>query len=181
MLNQRTRIYDELLVIKSKQGESQAFDELVARWQRQLWRYAFKLTGSDADAWDAVQETWCEIINGLAKLQDTAAFPCWVFRILNSKCTDLLRKQQQQFRLNKALAEHDQKKSDKARNGDGRIEFLKSAIEKLSPDRQALLILRYFNDFGTSEIAEILGIPQGTVKSRLNRTVEKLRETMRQK
>jgi len=179
MMNQYAEIYDELLVIKSKQGDNQAFDELVARWQERLWRYAFKLTGSDADAWDVVQETWCEIVKELTKLRDTALFHCWAFRILNNKCTDLFRKQQRQSRLNKEVAERQQKLSDMPKNSDERKEFLTAAIGKLPPNRRVLVVLRYFNNFGTNQMAEILGIPEGTVKSRLHRTVDQLHQMMR--
>ncbi|MHC4574223.1 MAG: RNA polymerase sigma factor [Planctomycetota bacterium] len=170
------QIYDELLVLKCQQGDSRAFDDLVGRWQKRLWRYAFQATGSDSAAWDIVQETWVGIIKGIRKLQDVAAFPQWAFRILNNKCTDWLRRQQRQQQLNNELMKQIQNKSDNKRNGNEKTEPLRAAIEKLSPDRRALLMLRYNEGFDIGQIGEILRIPEGTVKSRLHRTVNELRQ-----
>ena len=52
MRKSRDQIYDELLVIKCQQGDKEAFSELVGRWQKRLWRYAYRLTGSESAAWD---------------------------------------------------------------------------------------------------------------------------------
>jgi RNA polymerase sigma-70 factor (ECF subfamily) len=69
------QIYDELLVLRSQAADKEAFDELVKRWQERLWRYAYRLTGSEQAAWDMVQETWVTIVKGLSKLNDAATFP----------------------------------------------------------------------------------------------------------
>lgn len=172
------QIYDELLVLKCQQGDKEAFDELVGRWQKRLWHYAFKVTGSESAAWDIVQETWHGIIKGIRKLGDAAVFPRWAFRILNNKCVDWLRKQKLQSRLNTELAEQAQNESNKKQDTNERTESLRVAIEKLPPDRRALFTLRYREGFDIGQIAEILCIPEGTVKSRLHRTLTKLRQTM---
>ncbi|MHC4483065.1 MAG: RNA polymerase sigma factor [Planctomycetota bacterium] len=164
--------------MKCQQGDKDAFEELVGRWQQRLWHYAFQLTRSDAAAWDIVQETWVGIIKGIRKLEDAAVFPRWAFRILNNKCTDWLRKSHLESRLGEELAKHVQNESNKDKNGDERAESLRAAVEKLPPDRRALLTLRYREEFDVSQIADILGIPEGTVKSRLHRTLEKLRYLM---
>lgn len=174
MKKSREQIYDELLVIKCRQADKDAFNELVGRWQKRLWHYAFKVTGSESAAWDIVQETWYGIIKGIRKLEDVSVFPRWAFRIANNKCTDWLRKQQVQNRLNNELTKRTKNESNK--NSDEATESLRAAIEKLSPDRRALLTLRYHEGFDIGQIAEILRVPQGTVKSRLHRTVNELRQ-----
>ncbi len=181
MQKSRAQIYDELLVLKCQQGDKQAFEELVERWQKRLWHYAFQITGSDAAAWDIVQESWVGIINGIRKLEDAAVFGCWAFRILNNKCADWLRKQHLQSRLSDQLVNQAQNESDRDKNTSEKAESLFAAIEKLSPERRALLALRYREGFNMGQIAEILGIAEGTVKSRLHRTLEKLRQVMGQK
>ena len=90
MQNRQEQLHNELIVIKCQQGNSKAFSDLVGRWQERLWRYAFKVTGSEEAAWDIVQETWCSVIKGLGKLKDVSIFPCWLFRIANNKCVDWL-------------------------------------------------------------------------------------------
>jgi RNA polymerase sigma-70 factor (ECF subfamily) len=176
MQNRAEQIYNELLVIKCKQGDSGAFDQLVKKWQRRLWNYAYKVTGSDSASWDIVQETWCGVIKGFRKLDDAAVFPCWVFRILSNKCTDWLRKQQSRARLSAEL--RDRAHNNQAPRSDSAADSLEEIIEKLSPDRRILLALRYKEEFDMGRIAEILGIPAGTVKSRLHRTLEQLRQLM---
>ncbi len=178
MKKSREQIYDELLVIKCRQADKDAFDELVGRWQKRLWHYAFKVTGSQSAAWDIVQETWYGIIKGIRKLEDVTVFPRWVFRIANNKCADWLRKQRLQNRLNNELLKQPQNEPDKKQNGDEATESLRAALEKLPPDRRALLTLRYHEGFDICQIAEIIGVPEGTVKSRLHRTLDQLRQTV---
>jgi RNA polymerase sigma-70 factor (ECF subfamily) len=176
MQNRAEQIYNELLVIKCKQGDSDAFEELVNKWQRRLWNYAYKVTDSENASWDIVQETWHAVIKSLRKLDDAGVFPCWVFRILNNKCTDWVRKQQLQSRLNKDLEERLLRKTNPRANE--KADLLQTDIKKLTPDRRILLALRYKEEFDIAQIAQILGIPEGTVKSRLHRTLEQLRQLM---
>lgn len=178
MRKSRCQIYDELLVIKCQQGDREAFNELVGRWQKRLWHYACRVTGSESTAWDIVQETWCGIIKGLRKLDDVSVFPQWAFRIASNKCADWGRKQKRQERLNNELVKRGQNESGEKQNGCEKTESLQIAIEKLSPERRALLALRYSEGFDVSQIAEILRIPKGTVKSRLHRTVNELRQLL---
>ncbi len=181
MPKSRDQIYDELLVLKCQQGSKDAFEELVERWQKRLWHYAFQVTGSESAAWDVVQEAWFAIIRGLSKLQDAAVFPRWAFRILNNKCADWLRKQHLQSRLNKELVKQEEIEPDKKQNSSEESESLRAAIAKLPPDSRALLTLRYHEGFDIGQIAEILDIAEGTVKSRLHRTLERLRRLIGQK
>ncbi len=181
MRKSRAQIYDELLVIKCRQADKDAFDELVGRWQKRLWHYAFKVKGSESAAWDIVQETWYGIIKGIRKLEDVSVFPRWAFRIANNKCTDWLRRQRRLQQINNELTKRTKNESNKKQNSDEATESLRAAIEKLSPDRRALLTLRYHEVFDISQIAEILTVPEGSVKSRLHRTLEKLRQLMGQK
>jgi RNA polymerase sigma-70 factor (ECF subfamily) len=181
MRKSRDQIYDELLVLKCQQGSKDAFEELVEKWEKRLWHYAFRVTGSESAAWDIVQETWFAIIKGLSKLGDAAVFPRWAFRILNNKCTDWLRKQHLQSRLNKELEMQAKNEPDGKQISGEEADSLTAAIAKLPPDDRALLMLRYRESFDISQIAQILDIAEGTVKSRIHRTLEKLRRSMGQK
>lgn len=178
MPKSRNQIYDELLVIKCRQGDSAAFNELVGRWQSRLWRFAYRVTGSESAAWDIVQETWYSIIKGLRKFDDASVFPQWAFRIASNKCADWGRRRKRRQRLNNELIKQSQNESDEKRNGGEKTESLQAAIGKLSPDRRALLELRYHEGFDVGQIAKILKVPEGTVKSRLHRTLEKLKQVV---
>jgi RNA polymerase sigma-70 factor (ECF subfamily) len=176
MLKSRNQIYDELLILKCQAGDKTAFEELVERWEKRLWHYAYKVTGSDSAAWDIVQECWLGIIKGIRKLEDAAIFPQWAFRILNNKCADWLLKRHLQSKLDSEISKEIQNESDERQNIDINSELLYAAIVKLSSEPRALLMLRYHEDFDMGQIAEILDVPEGTVKSRLHRTLNQIRE-----
>jgi RNA polymerase sigma-70 factor (ECF subfamily) len=170
------QIYDELLVIKCRQGDRAAFNELVGRWQKRLWHYACRVTGSESAAWDIVQETWYGIIKGLRKLDDVSVFPQWAFRIVNNKCADWGRKRRRQERIDNELIRQSQNESIERQTGDNKTKSLNAAIKKLSGEQRGLVELRYYEGFDVNQISEILAVPEGTVKSRLHRTLEKLRQ-----
>jgi RNA polymerase sigma-70 factor (ECF subfamily) len=80
------RIYDEFLVSAAKTGDRPALSRLVARWQPRLFRYAWRVLGDSERAKDALQEAWMEILRGLGRLDDVAAFRAWAFRIVTRRC-----------------------------------------------------------------------------------------------
>ncbi len=172
----RARVIDELLVTRCQEGDRESFDLLMRRWQRRLWRYAWRLTGSNDAAWDATQETWIAVLQQIRKLNDPAWFAVWAYRIVRNKCADHCRKASQQKHLAGALAER--QRADDNRPPEGLHELLTRALRRLPPDRQELLALRYREDLNIMEIAVVLGIPAGTVKSRLHHAREQLRRIL---
>jgi len=82
MKREITHIEDQLLVMDAQDGNTKAMEALVSRWQKKLWRHAFRLTADPQAAWDVTQQSWLGIIKGLRKLNDPANFPC-VLLILN--------------------------------------------------------------------------------------------------
>ena len=92
-MNQNERLLDELLVLRCQEGDAEAFETLVGRWQERLWRHAWRLTGNESAAWDVLQEAWIGISQGMSRLTDAAAFPAWVYRIISNKCRDWARRE----------------------------------------------------------------------------------------
>ncbi len=172
----RERVIDELLVVRCQEGSRDAFDLLVRRWQRRLWRYAWRLTGSNDAAWDVTQETWIAVLTQIRKLSDPAWFAAWAHRIVRNKCADYYRRAGRQRGLVDALAERQRTNDDTHREGHG--DAVAEALRQLPPDRQELLTLRYGADLNIIEIAVVLGIPAGTVKSRLHHAREQLRRIL---
>lgn len=168
------RINDELLVLSVQEGDPAAFERLVERWQERLWRHAWRLTGDEEAAWDVLQETWIGIVRGVRRLEDAALFPAWAYRIASNKSRDWIRRRARRRRAREAYG------AEKARTGNQdsrRLEEaadLKDALADLSGSDRAILSLRYEECFDTAEIAEILKIPEGTVKSRLHYTRKRL-------
>ncbi|UCG50004.1 MAG: RNA polymerase sigma factor [Phycisphaerales bacterium] len=176
MQNRQEQLRTELLVIECQRGDANAFGELVGIWQKRLWGYAYRVTCCEAAAWDIVQETWCSAIRQLGKLKDVSAFPCWLFRIANNKCVDWVRQQHRQSRLDQNLQANPQRRATQPPQE--QADALQRAIARLEPERRALIMLRYSEGFNMRQIASILDIPEGTVKSRLHRTVTELRQSV---
>lgn len=160
------QIYDELLVLRCQDGESAALEELVERWQERLGRHAQRLCGHPELANDALQEAWMAIVRGLGRLHDPALFRSWAYRIVTHKCTDQVRRTSRRREVTEEVGRQPTPASVDAGDG-GETEALRSAMALLSADRRALLALHYLEELGIDEIAAILGIPEGTVKSRL--------------
>jgi RNA polymerase sigma-70 factor (ECF subfamily) len=166
-MSQQDRLNDELLVLRCQEGDAEAFELLVGRWQRRLWRHAWRLTGDESAAWDAVQETWVGISRGIVRLADAAAFPAWAYRIVTNKCRDSIRREKRRRAAAETYSERTQREGRAAATAEEQHSNLKEALDQLSGPDRAVLSLRYEEDFDTAEIASILGVPEGTVKSRL--------------
>lgn len=173
MKNPRDQLLDEMLVMRCQDGSTQAMQVLARRWQRRLWRYAMRLTGRDETAWDITQEAWMAIIKGIRRLQDPAMFASWALRIIRNKSADHWRRVGQRRRLTEGAAE--QQPNGEGGDSNDRTQALRRALRRLSVDRRELLSLRYEQDLGICAIARILGIPPGTVKSRLHHAREELK------
>ncbi|MHC4399014.1 MAG: RNA polymerase sigma factor [Planctomycetota bacterium] len=177
-MNRREGIENELLVLRSQEGDPSAFDQLIDRWQERLWRHAWRLVGDEQTAWDVLQEAWIGITRGIARLEDAAAFPAWAFRIVSNKCRDRLRRDKRRREAVEAYAERARGSENEASDVKKRCASLKEALAHLSGRDRAILSLRYEEEFPTAEIAAILDIPEGTVKSRLHYARRRLRQIM---
>jgi RNA polymerase sigma factor (sigma-70 family) len=174
-MNRREQATDELLVLRCQEGDAGAFDELIGRWQERLWRHAWRLTGSRDAAWDALQEAWITVSRDIRGLKDAAAFPAWAYRITSNRCHDWIRKECRRRRADEAYAEQAERVEDETRGANQCSADLDEALSRLPGRDRAILSLRYEEEFGVAEIAKILQIPPGTVKSRLHYARERLR------
>jgi RNA polymerase sigma factor (sigma-70 family) len=175
-MSQQDRLNDELLVLRCQRGDAEAFELLVGRWQRRLWRHAWRLTGNETAAWDVIQESWIGISRGINRLADAAAFPAWAYQIVSNKCRDLIRREQRRREATELYSEWMKQTEQEAATTEEQYSSLKEALGQLSGPDRAVLSLRYEEDFDTAEIASILGIPEGTVKSRLFYARRRLRK-----
>jgi RNA polymerase sigma-70 factor (ECF subfamily) len=165
---QRSYAEDQLLVMEAQDGDIRAMEALVRRWQKRLWRHALRLTDDPDAAWDVTQQTWLGIVKGLRRLNDPARFRAWAYRITTNQAMDWLRKNRYSIR---SVAEHPEPISpEKADLG------LTELLPKLDLNKRLVLSLFYLEKLTISEISAALGIPMGTVKSRLHRARQELRE-----
>ena len=173
MTIQRERVIDELLVARCQQGCQESFELLVRRWHRRFWRYARRLTGSDDDAWDVMQESWIAMLGQMRRLSDPAWFAAWAHRIVRNKCIDHIRSASRQRHLAEEL--HEQQNGSRTPTHCDLGDAVATALSRLPPDQRELLTLRYGQELNMIEIGVVLGCPVGTVKSRLHHARERLR------
>ena len=169
---------DELLVMRCQDGEAESLADLVARWQRRLWRHACRLTGREDAAWEVSQEAWLSIIRGLGRLDDPASFPTWAFRIVMHKAADWVRARERARQGREELASEPPARPDRP-SGPEDCEDIHAALRRLTHDQREVLTLHYLEGFAVAEIAAILAVPGGTVKSRLHAAREELRRIWR--
>jgi len=159
--NSVEQLVDEILVMDCQSGRVRALEILVSRWQKRLWKYACRLTGSAEGAWDVTQESWLGIIKGLRKLHDPASFKAWAYRITTNKSMDWIKKSKTPKQLSIEDVQ-DCKYEEKKDMG------LKELLGKMDVRKKAVLSLYYFEQLSVPEISIALNIPAGTVKSRLH-------------
>jgi len=174
MARTRRKIADEWLILACQDGDADAFNRLVARWQKPLWRHARRVTGRDDLAWEALQEAWIAIVKGLRRLADPARFSAWAHRIVRHKSIDLVRGDRRRM---EALAAAGQLREQRGESGVD-TEALALAIKSLAPKHREVLALHYRDGFDVAEIGALLEIPQGTVKSRLHHARQQLKEKL---
>jgi RNA polymerase sigma-70 factor (ECF subfamily) len=167
------QLVDEILVMDAQDGKTRAMEMLVSRWQKRLWQYAYRLTGSAEGAWEVTQESWLGIIKGLRKLHEPASFKAWAYRITTNKSIDWVRKRRadKQISIEEIQDHQQQEKKDTG---------VKELLGKLNMRKRAVISLYFFEQLGISEISIALNIPKGTVKSRLHKAKKELKELWQQ-
>ena len=171
------RIYDEYLVTAAVTGDREALARLVSRWQPRLLRHAWRVVGDTERAKDAVQEAWMEILRGLSRLNDVAAFPAWAYRIVTRRC------QRAFHRTGRVAVELEQIEDEHVphvpehESGEfaAELSIVMEAITGLPAPQRAALALFYIEDMSVAEIAIALDVPPGTVKTRLMHARRKVR------
>jgi RNA polymerase sigma factor (sigma-70 family) len=180
-MSDREQTENKLLVMRCQEGDSRAMSELIFRWKDRLWRHALRLSGGDEDAaWDILQDGFLAISVGVSKLNDAAAFPAWAYRIITNKARLWQRGECRRRKVQKEYREEqlrDTRSSPPADTAD-RVSSIHAAIKQLSAKDQAILGMRYEEGFSIIQIANILNIAQGTVKSRLFNARERLKKTL---
>jgi len=180
---------DERLIAESVQGRTEAFGELVCRYQDRLFNTTYRLLGNAEDARDVVQEAFLHAYQSLRSFKGEARFFTWLYRIAFNTAISHKRKQRTIRRM------------DAGRNGEGAAEPLdasefsqpghslerseeeqriQQALNRLSAEHRAVLILKDMEGQKYEEIAEALDVPIGTIRSRLHRARLELRELLEQ-
>jgi RNA polymerase sigma factor (sigma-70 family) len=174
MAKDKERIFDAYLAASARLGDRDALGILAQRWNGKLLAHAWRLLRDQEAAKDAVQESWAEMLRGLSRLRDEAAFGAWAYRIVSRRCARQIGRLQGDRRVVEEMAFASAEGSEQApRSID--VEALRRAIATLPPDQQAAVALFYGEDMSVAEVAVALDVPAGTVKTRLMHARRKMR------
>jgi RNA polymerase sigma-70 factor (ECF subfamily) len=167
------RAPDPVLVLRAQAGEAEALDELLRLTQGPLHRYIRRLLGDDAAAEDVLQETLLRIARKLQWLGEPSVYRAWAYRVASREAGRHRGRRRPMQPLEEA--EDMAAAGEPEPIGDAEREVLRGAIDKLSARSRAVVALRYWDDLPLAEIADVLEIPLGTVKSRLGYGLRQLR------
>ena len=162
------------LTEQAKAGDSAAFGELYEAYARDMHRYALYATGSETLAQDAVQEAAIAAWRNIAALRDPARFKPWLFRILCNICKRQLRGKYADGQVDSLEERFFDLPAEDAPLG--RALELRQALASLPEGEREIVLLSVLGGYDSAEIGRTLGMPAGTVRSKLSRSLAKLRK-----
>ena len=171
---------DSELITRAQRGDSAAYEEIVQRYQQVAFRTAYVITGSAADAEDAAQEGFVKAYRALHRFRAGAELRPWLLRIVANEARNRVRSSGRRHRLELRLTEGF-RPGDAAPSPEAvavaldERKRLLAMVNALSEEDRLVIASRYFLELSGDETAAALGIPEGTVKSRLSRALARLR------
>jgi RNA polymerase sigma-70 factor (ECF subfamily) len=165
---------DEWLVVRCQLGEREAFDDLLERWSEPIWKYVRRLSSSDDAADDVVQNVWLKVLRGIGGLRDGSKLRPWLFGIARRTLMDRLRSQYAAPEL-ADIDGMDLPAGDVADDSEADLAAVERELARLPVVEREVLTLFYLQELTLGEVAELLDLPVGTVKSRLFRARRLLR------
>jgi RNA polymerase sigma-70 factor (ECF subfamily) len=180
-----TKIADAELITTALNGREESFEELVRRYQRPIVNYVYRMLGDYDASLDVTQEIFIKVYNSLARYSSEYKFTTWLYRIAHNAAIDYMRRQnpnQQSLELEndegnyQLQIESPNPTPEQERERDEWRMEIESVVRCLPNNYRDLIILRHSQDLSYEEIAEITNLPLGTVKNRLFRAREMMRE-----
>ena len=171
---------DKHIVAQARRGELSAFEELVTRYEKRVYAIALRSSGSPEDAADITQEVFLRAWRSMKDFRGDSGFATWLFRITMNQCVDYARHKQSQPPTQPLVQGED----DTAPSPEEHLENselgreLAAALDEVSDEHRRIVLLRDVSGMSYTEIAEILEVSEGTVKSRLSRARIALRKIL---
>jgi len=174
----RARDDDREAIEATQRGDRAAFDRLVERYQRNVYRLCFRYVNNHHDASDLAQETFLKAFRAIGRFRGESAFSTWLYRIAVNTCLN--------FRATRRLPSEpiEDDVPDAAKGVADRIEEdelsaqVREAVSRLPEKQRATLILKVYNDLTHEQVAEIMGSTVGTVKANLFHALGNLRKSL---
>ncbi|MEP6756143.1 MAG: sigma-70 family RNA polymerase sigma factor [Chthonomonadales bacterium] len=177
---------DALIVQRTLRGELNAYNELVQKYQRQVYNLAYRMLTSADDAGDIVQETFIRAYTALGSFRQDASFLTWLYKITSNLCIDHMRSRRAKgaLSLEVELEEGREPAADRSTSPEDVVvrgavgEIVQKAVMNLPDKYRIVVVMRHLRGLSVEEIAEELNLPSGTVKTHLFRGREMLRERL---
>ncbi len=164
---------DEALMRRVQSGEAPALTELFTRYRSRLYGFLVRRVG-DPVADDLFQETWLRVVRARDRFDPDRRFSTWLFQIANNLCRDSGRRRAVKGKAEDAMREAGHESARRTPALDLRLD-VRRRITELPERLREVLVLRYWEQMTETEIADVVGIPAGTVKSRLHAAIRNLR------
>ncbi len=175
------------LIADAARGDQDAQRVLFERYREAAYRVAYRVTGRDADALDIVQDSFIKMFQRLGDFRGTSSLKTWLLRIVTNRALDVVRGRKVRLAVSldgddeRGIEPPDPKASPAPSRGiESRetVERIRAAIDRLPPEQRAVMALYASGEMTYGEIAEVLGIPAGTVMSRLYHARRRLQEML---
>jgi RNA polymerase sigma-70 factor (ECF subfamily) len=173
----RGRKEDEWLVVRCQLGDRPAFDELIDRWNGPVWKYVRRVTGEDDAAQEIMQDLWLRVLRGIHRLRDGSTLRPWLFGIARNVLMDRLRRKY----AAPAVSDVDVESLADDNNStllEEDLAAMERELSRLPVIEREVLTLFYLRELSIPDVAAVLDVPAGTVKSRLFRARRLLRQEL---
>jgi RNA polymerase sigma-70 factor (ECF subfamily) len=175
------------LVLTAVSGREAAFEELVRRYQRPIASYVYRMVGDYDAALDLTQEVFIKVYNSLSRYRSEFKFSTWIYKIAHNTAIDHLRRHTVRDQImtvgddgpRSAVAIESRRLTpEQESEREERRSEIESVVQSLPAAYRELIVLRHSHDLSYDEIAEVTGLPLGTVKNRLFRAREAMRDLL---
>jgi len=167
---------DNSRIVRSQNGDDEAFETLIRDYQRMIHSLCFRMTGSLADADDLAQETFIHAYQHLASFRAQSRFSSWLYRIAMNQCLNWRKRKAKQDQLHKDWSEQEQ---DVSGSNSSVVQPIQEALMKLHPKQRAAIILTTYDGLSHAEAARVLGCSETTISWRLFAARGKLRRWLK--
>jgi RNA polymerase sigma-70 factor (ECF subfamily) len=167
------------LIEEVRAGSTAAFDALMGRYERLVYKVGFGYTGDRDDSMDLTQNVFLKVYRKLESFSGKGSFKSWLLRIAHNEGIDWVRKHARDRmagELDEAIALRSEAEGDPDFVRLENREILTRAMDHLNPKQRQAIMLRYFDSLSVREVSSVLGCSEGTVKSLLFRSIRVLRE-----
>ena len=181
-----TREQEREIIDRVLSGDTEAFEALVLEHQNKVYSLALRMVGNEEDARDMAQEAFIRAFNSLTGFRGDSKFSVWLYRLTSNICIDFLRSRAKKRTVSMTWTDEEGEDAGELeipdetwspeRELERRMtrESVRRGLDSLSPPYREILVLREINGLSYDEIASVLGIEEGTVKSRIFRARKKL-------